>query len=126
MDYNYNYDYNQVQNYNENKPGSGFGIASLILGIISIVCCCGGMFTVFFPALSIVSYVIVFACGIIGVILGIVGLAKHQSKAMCIIGIILSALGIILAIITIILVVLGFAGIIAASLSEYNNSGYYY
>ena len=82
---NWNQQYQQpIPPYGYREPEhKGFAIASLVLGILSIVLCCiyGGFL------------------GILGLIFGIVSLAKKESKmGMAIAGIITSALGLIYAI----------------------------
>ncbi len=102
MDNNYN-DYNQ-NSYTqpdqampymqpEPKKGCGFGIAALIVGILSMtLCCVGGS-----------------VLGIIGTVLGIVGLCRRESKyGLAIAGIVTSVLGILIGIYM--LFVLFFAG----------------
>lgn len=83
----------QYQDAYRNVPPqepAGFAIASLVLGIISIVLSC--------TMINIVT-------GILSLIFGIVHIAKHQShKGMAIAGIVL---GIISIVITIILIVVG-------------------
>lgn len=71
------------------NSGKGFAIASLVCGIISLVCCCFG-FT--------------FIVGVAGVILGIVGMVKAQqgNKTMAIIGFVLSILGMVFGLIILI------------------------
>ena len=86
QDNNWNQPYNQnsYPPYNTPEPErKGFAIASLVLGILSLVLCClfGGVL------------------GIVGLILGIVSLVKKESKmGMAIAGIITSAFGIIFGI----------------------------
>lgn len=81
-------------------PGRGLGIASMVLGIISLVFFC----TIYLPI----------PCAIVGIILGIVG--RNQAKAsgaptgMATAGIICSSISLGLALITIIL---GAVGLIA-------------
>ncbi len=92
MDNNYN-DYNQ-NSYTqpdqampymqpEPKKGCGFGIAALIVGILSMtLCCVGGS-----------------VLGIIGTVLGIVGLCRRESKyGLAIAGIVTSVIGILIGI----------------------------
>ena len=87
---NWNQSYNQNQQPNYGQPippygyhepeRKGFAIASLVLGILSLVLCCvyGGFL------------------GILGLIFGIVSLAKKESKmGMAIAGIITSAFGLV-------------------------------
>ena len=72
----------------EKKGGKGFAIASMICGILSVVCCC----------LGCVSLVLAIAA----VALGIVTLAcKYDGKGMAIAGIVLGGLGVIFFLITI-------------------------
>lgn len=69
------------------KKNSGFGTASLVLGIISIS-------TSFIVIINNMSFIL----GIIGVILGIVSLIKKSSKGKSIWGIVLCILAIIITI----------------------------
>lgn len=83
---NFNPEFNQ-QNFNNSGKGQGvgLGIASMVLGIVSIV-------------LSCVWYVCVPA-GVVSIILAIVQMIKNEKKGMAIAGIICSVIGIILAIV---------------------------
>lgn len=71
------------------NSGKGFGIASLVCGIISLICCCFG-FT--------------FIVGVAGIILGVLGIVKAQQgkKTMAIVGLILSVLGAVFGLIILI------------------------
>ena len=72
----------------EKKEKIGFAIASLILGILSIICCCFGLGWI---------------TAIPGVILGIVTVVKkYAGKGCAIAGIICSALAIVLSIVMLI------------------------
>lgn len=94
------------QNYNNGQPGQqpnfnqpyqpyqppqpqeskGMAIASLIMGILSVVCCGSGLF------------------GILGLVFGIQGKKKAPSaQGMCTAGIVLSIIGLVLCVIFIIL-----------------------
>jgi hypothetical protein len=103
--------FNQPPVYNNPTPpapGKGLSIASMVLGIVSIVLCCiyGGVL------------------GIPGLILGIIGMKNNpQSKGMAIAGIITSIIGIVILIALIIMIVV----IGSASISdwEYYLNGYY-
>lgn len=93
MDNNYdNNNSNQVSGYNGgNQPGGvGLGVASMVLGILSILfSCC--------------FYYIAFPCGIIGLLLGAVAIKKNNSgKGMAVAGVVLSIISLALAVITII------------------------
>lgn len=84
----------------------GFAIASLVLGILSLVLCCvgGGVF------------------GIIGLVLGIISLVKKESKmGMAIAGIITSSFGIIIGIVMLIYVIM-FAGFFTENYDDIMNS----
>ena len=70
--------------------GSGFGIASLILGILGIAAPWIGVFIPFFP--GFVGIVL----SILAIIFGIIGIAKDDSKAPGIIGLIFGIIGIII------------------------------
>ena len=66
--------------------GKGFAIAALVLGIISVVCCCIG-FTII--------------TAIIGVIIGVLGIRKANPgkwKTMAIVATIISGVGLILSV----------------------------
>lgn len=84
----------------------GFAIASLVLGILSLVLCCvGGGFL-----------------GIVGLVLGIVSLAKKESKmGMAIAGIITSSFGFVMGIAMLIYVVM-FAGFFAENYDDIMNA----
>ncbi len=72
----------------EKKKMIGFAIASLILGILSIICCCFGLGWI---------------TAIPGIILGIVAVVKkYAGKGCAIAGIICSALAIVLSIVMLI------------------------
>lgn len=81
--------------YGRHEPErKGFAIASLVLGILSLVLCClyGGLLF-----------------GIPGLILGIVSLVKHESKmGMAIAGIITSAFGLVYGIMMLMAIVMTF------------------
>ena len=63
----------------------GFGIASMICGILSLLCCC------FWP-LSLV-------CSIVAIVLGIIAIYnKYDGKGMAIAGIVMGSIGIVVAI----------------------------
>jgi len=77
----------QQEYYNANaNNGSGWGIASLILGILSLVSmcciCCGNILF-----------------GILGLIFGIIAIAKKSGKGMGVAGLIMSIISIILGIV---------------------------
>lgn len=77
----------------EPRKGCGFGIAALVVGILSMtLCCVGGS-----------------VLGIIGVVLGIVGLCRKESRyGLAIGGIVTSVLGVLIGIYMLVVVV--FAG----------------
>lgn len=85
----------------------GNAVASLVLGICSVVCCGLG-----------------FILGVIGLINGIVGLKKKQKKGMSITGVVLSSIGILLGIIvavaTVIIIVTG--GTAAVGITQLMNT----
>ena len=82
----------------------GFAIASMVLGILSLICCC------FWP--------ISLGCAIIAIILGIVAIYnKYDGKGMAIAGIVLGGISIVFAILWIVL--LGSASVLEA-LNEYS------
>ena len=83
---------------NETK---GFGIAAMILGILSLVFCCFGKYTIVLAVLAI--------------IFGIIGL-KKPGKGMAITGIVTGTLGCILAIVLVVFVILTGIGLYGAVL----------
>lgn len=79
-------------NYGSGKgQGTGFGIASMICGIVSLIGCCG-LWYVSIP------------CAIAAIVLGIVQIVKNESKGMAVAGIVCGAIGLLLTIVVIILV----------------------
>ncbi len=79
--------------YEQKDPKKGLAIASLILGIISIV-------------LSCIIY-IAFPCGVIAIILGAMS-TKSTAKGMAITGIVLGSIGVFMSIIFIAIVLFGY------------------
>lgn len=91
----YSNNYNQGYGAPVKAPGSGFALASLILGIAAIVTCWFGIGGLF---------------GLVGLILGIVAINKLRKtpgagKGMAITGIILGALGLVIGIVMTIFIV---------------------
>jgi hypothetical protein len=81
--------------------GNGFGVASLILGIVALV-------GAFIPFLNYGSIVL----AIIGLTLGVVGLVvKFRKRGTAVAGLILSALGLILSIVMVVVYTAVFFGI---------------
>jgi uncharacterized Zn finger protein (UPF0148 family) len=77
-----------VNSVSEKPKKYGLGIASLILGILSVVLCC-----VFFVGIP---------CALAAIILGIIQLIKNQPKGLAIAGIILGGIGLFLGVILVI------------------------
>ncbi len=72
------------------KNGAGFGVASMVLGIIAVLfSCC--------------IYVVAFPLGILGLILGIVGIKKNSGKGMAIAGLVLNLIAVALGVACIVL-----------------------
>jgi thiol:disulfide interchange protein len=84
------YQQNQYQQYPpRRKKDNGLSIAALVCGIISVVGCCLPYFTV--------------VVAIAGIVLGILSINKHKDdKNLAIIGIVLSAVGILIGILALI------------------------
>ena len=82
---------NQATNTAPANDKKGFSIAALVLGIIALVLCC-------------IWYVSI-PCGIIALILGIIGL-KSSKRGMSIAGIITGVIGMILSIVLVIAIVM--------------------
>jgi hypothetical protein len=89
-----------IPNTRENNGKNGFAIASLVLGLVSIISCC----------LSITGccfWLIALPASIIGLILGIVSLKKgEQGKGMAITGIVTSALSLAYCILIIVVAII--------------------
>lgn len=84
----------ETVDYGSGKGQSkGLGIASMVLGIVSIVITCCGLWYV-----SLI-------CGVVAVVLGIVQIVKNESKGMAIAGIVCGALGIIFGILLVVFAV---------------------
>lgn len=84
----------------------GFCIASMVLGIISLVFCC--------------AWIISIPCGILAIIFGILGI-KSMQKGMAIAGLITASIGLIISfIIFMALVLFGVATGITESLDSYD------
>lgn len=92
MDYNQNMNSQMPNQPNQNGSGSGFAIASMVLGILSLVgACCYGLGVIL---------------AIIGLILGIISLKQQRpGKGMAIAGVITSGLGILCGIFWILVIV---------------------
>ena len=86
----YQYQQNQYQyQYPQQPPESpGFGVASMVLGIISL-------------CLSCCAYFISIPCAIVGIILGLIGLKKQAGQGMATAGLVCSIISFIPAIILI-------------------------
>lgn len=107
---------NQATNTAPANEKKGFSIAALVLGIIALVLCC-------------IWYVSI-PCGIIALILGIIGL-KSSKRGMSIAGIITGVIGMILSIVLVIAIVMLGVSIFnsakdAIEDSDYPSSYYYY
>lgn len=74
----------------EKKGMIGFAIASLICGILSVICCCLGCFSLVLAIAAVALGIVTIAC-------------KYDGKGMAITGIVLGGVGIILFIVTIII-----------------------
>ncbi len=107
---------NQATNTAPANDKKDFSIAALVLGIIALVLCC-------------IWYVSI-PCGIIALILGIIGL-KSSKRGMSIAGIITGVIGMILSIVLVIAIVMLGVSIFnsakdAIEDSDYPSSYYYY
>ncbi len=88
---NYNY-------YEEQNPGNGFGIASLVLGIVSLACFCFG--------LNIVL-------AILAIVFGAIHISRHKKvggKGFGIAGTVMGIISIVLGVVFWALVILAFDG----------------
>ena len=100
---------NQATNTAPANDKKGFSIAALVLGIIAIVLCC-------------IWYVSI-PCGIIALILGIIGL-KSSKRGMSIAGIITGVIGMILSIVLVVSIVLLGVSIFNSTKDAIDNSNY--
>ena len=110
---NYTYQQNDNENKqnNEQKPvwsdnpeekkNNGYNIASLVLGILSIVCCC------FYGILSIIL-------GVLAIVFFVISKKQDTSNGMALAGLICAIFGIILGIIYFSMVIFMFDEILAA------------
>lgn len=97
------YQQQQYASY-EQPSGKGFAIASLVLGIVSVCTCCGGLLP-----------------SVLGLIFGIISKSKQsENNGMAIAGIILSSIGIVISLIFIAMMIIGGAQ------GENVNLRYYY
>lgn len=84
------YQQQQYASY-EQPSGKGFAIASLVLGIVSVCTCCGGLLP-----------------SALGLIFGIISKSKQsENNGMAIAGIILSSIGIVISLIFIAMMIIG-------------------
>lgn len=75
--------YNGTVDYSSGKgQGKGFGIASMVCGILALITCC--------------MWCTVIPLGIVAIVLGILQIVKNESKGMAIAGIVCAAIGLIL------------------------------
>lgn len=68
--------YSAPQDYS--NTGKGMGVASLVLSIVSLVCCCAGL-----------------PCAVLGLIFGIIARKNNPQNNMALAGIIISILGLV-------------------------------
>lgn len=84
------YQQQQYASY-EQPSGKGFAIASLVLGIVSVCTCCGGLLP-----------------SVLGLIFGTISKSKQsENNGMAIAGIILSSIGIVISLIFIAMMIIG-------------------
>jgi len=81
---------------------NGFAVASMVLGIVSLVCamscCCMGLICCFFMVLS----------AVVGLVLGIISLLQHKDGFnMAVAGVIMCSISIVLAIMLVVLMMIG-------------------
>lgn len=87
---------NMVENTTPEKKTDGLAIASLVLGILSIVLVCCN------------TYIAIVA-GIVGIVLSVISKKNNGKSGMGTAGLVCSIVGIVLAIVMIILAVIGLA-----------------
>ena len=98
---------NAYNSGSEPKKSSGLAVASLVLGIVALVFC-------FISFISIPSAIVALVLGIISIV------TKKGGKGMAITGVILSAIGLVVAIIIVVIA----AAALAAIGTELNNLQY--
>ncbi len=95
-------------------PGKGLGIASMVVGIVSLVLFC--------------EWIIAIPCGILGIILGAVGKSKAKAAGIqngpALAGIICSSIGLGLAILFLVFIFF-MVGMLAAEVGTYYSDFYY-
>lgn len=96
----------------QQNPGSGFAIAAMIVGILSMTLCCVGGFLI----------------GIVGIILGIVSMSRKESgRGMAIAGIVTSVIGILIGVfilVEVLAVAVGIGNMSEDDLNEFRNEIY--
>ena len=78
------------------RSGNGMSIAALVMGILSLVCCCCGYASIAFGAL--------------GIIFALLSRGEEPMNTQAKVGLVLSCIGIALAVISIIVLLIGNAG----------------
>ena len=87
----YNTNYSSPYSSGAEEVSKGFAIASLVLGIVSVCTCCGGLLP-----------------SVLGLIFGIISKSKQsENNGMAIAGIILSSIGIVISLIFIAMMIIG-------------------
>lgn len=103
-------EFNNFNTPSTNEPeNKGMAIASMILGIVSIVCCW--------------SWYICLPCGVIGLVLGIMFNKKNGSIGMSKAGVICSIVGMVLCVLLLI-VCFALLGAVGVGLSELSSMSY--
>lgn len=95
-----------------NNSGKGFAVASLVLGIISVIC--------IFISWAIIPGIIGLLTGIIGTILAVLARKSGCTSGMATAGLALSIIGLILCAIVVVCIV-GCSACIYAGSSSYGN-----
>ena len=109
--------YREVHVYHQaasvSKPGEGFGVASLVLGIIALVLnltiCC-------IPPIFILTIILV----LLSIIFGFIGIGKKGGRGQGVAGVICSVVAVLIVIAYFALLGLGLMGTTAPVMMEYN------
>ena len=119
---NMNQQYREVHVYHQapvSKPGEGFGVASLVLGIIALVLnltiCC-------IPPIFILTAIL----GLLSIIFGFIGIGKKGGRGQGIAGVICSVVAVLIVIAYFALLGLGFIGTTATTMNEFQEEMDYY